>query len=250
MDHAFTKTGKFALACLTILAVAAVASLGVSLSAGSLRPTGPSPAEIVASRFPSAESVPPAGPPTFSTASVMPVEHWETFDQAGLSAAVLADPAWPPEATPTAVEPAESPIVQPAPQSAPIVEAVTTEPPKAPAPSAASRRVTGRSSNVLNDAQIASIKRRLKLTPEQERMWPAVEAALHKIVYTKNAMTSQPHAAQSGGASTAYIDPASAEVKQLKAAALPLLARLNDEQKREVKMLAYVMGLEAVASQF
>jgi len=26
--------------------------------------------------------------------------------------------------------------------------------------------------------------------------------------------------------------------------------RLNDEQKREVKMLAYVMGLEAVASQF
>ena len=31
---------------------------------------------------------------------------------------------------------------------------------------------------VLNDAQIASIKTRLKLTNEQQEMWPAVEAAL------------------------------------------------------------------------
>jgi hypothetical protein len=39
-------------------------------------------------------------------------------------------------------------------------------------------------------------------------------------------------------------------VRELKSAAVPLLMRLNDEQKREVKMLAYVMGLETVASQF
>ena len=50
---------------------------------------------------------------------------------------------------------------------------------------------------MLNDAQIASIKQRLKLTAEQERMWPAVEAALRKIVYTKNAMNPQPRGAQS-----------------------------------------------------
>jgi hypothetical protein len=50
---------------------------------------------------------------------------------------------------------------------------------------------------VLNDAQIASLKQRLKLTAEQERMWPAVEAALRKIVYTKNAMNPQTGAAQS-----------------------------------------------------
>jgi hypothetical protein len=41
---------------------------------------------------------------------------------------------------------------------------------------------------VLNDAQSASIKGRLQLTPEQERMWPAVEAALRKISYTKDAV--------------------------------------------------------------
>jgi hypothetical protein len=112
------------------------------------------------------------------------------------------------------------------------------------------RRLASHSNNVLNDAQIASLKRRLNLTAEQERMWPAVEAALRKIVYTRTAMNSHTRSAQSNGSSTAYIDPTSAEVRQLKAAAVPLIMRLNDEQKREVKMLAYVMGLESVASQF
>ena len=64
------------------------------------------------------------------------------------------------------------------------------------------------------------------------------------------AAEAQLHAAPSGNARMAYVDPGSAEVQQLKSAALPLIIRLNDEQKREVKMLAYVMGLEAVASQF
>src|SRR5262249_18430219 len=129
-------------------------------------------------------------------------------------------------------------------------EPVNPEPPKARAASAPARRVASLSSNVLNDPQIASIKQRLKLTAEQERMWPAVEAALRKIVYTKNAMNAQTRTAQSSGSAAPYIDPGSAEVQQLKSAALPLIMRLNDEQKREVKILAYVMGLEAVVSQF
>jgi hypothetical protein len=48
----------------------------------------------------------------------------------------------------------------------------------------------------------------------------------------------------------AYVDTNSAEVQQLKYAALPLIMRLNDDQKREVKSMAYVMGLESVASSF
>src|SRR5262249_28152721 len=150
------------------------------------------------------------------------------------------------ETTPTVSEITE-PLISP---SAALAETAKPEPPKAQAASAPARRVTIRSSNVLNDAQIASIRQRLKLTVEQERMWPAVEAALRKIVYTKNAMNPQTHGAQSSGAAAAYIDPSSPEVHQLKSAALPLIMRLNEEQKREVKMLAYVMGLEAVASQF
>ena len=36
---------------------------------------------------------------------------------------------------------------------------------------------------MLDDAQIASIKERLHLTPDQEEMWPAVEAALRNMAY-------------------------------------------------------------------
>ena len=249
MHHVFAKAGKFILAWLIILGLAAMASLGISLSAGSLRPATPSPAEIVASRFPSSDAALPVMPATFSTASVIPTEQWETFNQ-GLSPAMAADPAWP-----TAVETTAPSISEPAQLSEPAQQptaiiTVSPEPPKVQTTNAAPRQVRGRSSNVLNDAQIASIKKRLNLTAEQEKMWPAVEAALRKIVYTKNAMDPQGHAAQAAGARMAYIDPDSTEIQQLKYAALPLIMRLNDEQKREVKMLAYVMGLESVASQF
>jgi hypothetical protein len=47
----------------------------------------------------------------------------------------------------------------------------------------------------------------------------------------------------------AYVDANSAEVQELKYAALPLIMRLNDDQRREVKSMAHVMGLENVASQ-
>jgi len=220
-------------------------NLGISLSAGSLRSATPAPAEIVASRFPSVDAALPVASATFATASVMPVEHWETFNQDALYSTVTADPAWQ-----AAVETTEPPISEPVPEPAAIVTTAKPEPPKVPVPNAAPRRSAGRSANVVNDAQIASIKRRLNLTAEQEKMWPAVEAALRKIVYTKNALQPQAHAAQSSGANTTYIDPSSSEVRELKDAALPLIMRLNDEQKREVKMLAYVMGLEGLASQF
>jgi len=242
----------FALAFLVTVVFAALASLGVSLSEGSLRSAAPSPAEIVASRFPAAGGPLPVQSVMFSTASVMPVEHWERFDQGALSGIATVDPTWPTaaEITPAAIETAQPQISEPTAESPGISETVKPQPPKAQAASAPARRVTSHSSNVLNEAQIASIKQRLKLTAEQEQMWPAVEAALRKIVYTKTAMNAQTHVAQSSGSPTAYIDPSSAEVRQLKNAALPLIVRLNDEQKREVKMLAYVMGLEAVASQF
>jgi hypothetical protein len=119
------------------------------------------------------------------------------------------------------------------------------------------RQVAARFGNVLNDAQIASIKKRLKLTPDQEQMWPAVEVALRRIAY-KTAAAARRHpstgdvadAGRQRSGLMAYIDPDSAEVQQLKYAAIPLIMRLNDDQKREVKSLAHVMGLEAVASEF
>ena len=252
--HALATAGKVALGSLALLAFTALtivgANLGFRLGSGSLRSAAPAalsatPAEVIAARFPdAAPAATPAEvlatrfpseddasqPPMFSTASVNPTGQAETFDLGALSGLATAEPTWP---AADGVAPAAG---------TPEGQETTRqgELPKAQRPSA-------RSPNVVNDAMIASIRRRLKLTVEQEKLWPPVEAALRKIVYTRAAMN--PQRGQSGG-STAYIDPTSPEVQELKSVALPLLTRLNEEQKREVRMLAFVMGLEAVASQF
>jgi hypothetical protein len=107
---------------------------------------------------------------------------------------------------------------------------------------------SGRPGSVLNDAQIANIKRRLRLTPDQESLWPAVEVALRNISYSKKAQEMKVASVRS--APMAYVDPDSAEVQRLKYAALPLIMRLNEDQKQEVRSMAHVMGLDGVASSF
>jgi hypothetical protein len=101
---------------------------------------------------------------------------------------------------------------------------------------------------VLNDAQIASIKSRLHLSPDQEQMWPAVEAALRNIAYAK-AQDARRRSAP-GSTSVATLDPDSAEVQGLKSAAVPLIMSFSDEQKNEVRSLAHVMGLDKLAAEF
>jgi hypothetical protein len=113
------------------------------------------------------------------------------------------------------------------------------------APAAPRRAAINRPGFMLDDAQIASIKQRLHLTPEQEQMWPAVEAALRNIAYTRQ------QARRRGGfkeTQVADIDPQS--VEGLKSAAVPLIMSFNEEQKQEVRDLAHVMGLDQLASQF
>lgn len=99
---------------------------------------------------------------------------------------------------------------------------------------------------ILDDAQIASIKTRLHLTPDQEQMWPAVEAALRNMAYKR----SQQVAARGGARNVqaAAVDPEA--VEGLKSAAVPLIMSFSSEQKEEVRSLAHVMGLDQLASQF
>jgi hypothetical protein len=111
----------------------------------------------------------------------------------------------------------------------------------------ATRRRLDRPGFVLDDAQIASVKRRLNLTPDQERMWPAVEAALRNLAYVK---AHQAPGRNADKAQLAATDPNSEEVQDLKSAAIPLIMSFNDEQKDEVRNLAHVMGLDQLASQF
>jgi len=114
-----------------------------------------------------------------------------------------------------------------------------------PVPRAAARPT------LLNDAQIATVKQRLKLTPDQERMWPAVETALRQIAYKKDRNAEHAKTAQVGNAhGTGSIDPDSAEVQRLKTAAFPLVMSFNNEQKQEVRAFARIIGLENVATQF
>jgi hypothetical protein len=99
---------------------------------------------------------------------------------------------------------------------------------------------------LFNAAQLASIKSRLRLAPNQEEYWPAVESALRDIGW------KAAHEARAGSraAQVATIDPNSDEVQRLKSAAFPLIMSMTEEQKREVRMLAQVMGLQQVAASF
>jgi hypothetical protein len=100
-------------------------------------------------------------------------------------------------------------------------------------------RPTARSNAVLNDSQIASIKKRLNLTPDQERYWPAVEAELRKMEYKKDKAQST---------RTAQIDMTKVDVQGLKSAGFPLVMSFSDDQRRELKSLAHLLGLEGVMS--
>jgi hypothetical protein len=113
----------------------------------------------------------------------------------------------------------------------------------APKSKAAAKPQPQKNYALLSDAQIAGIKERLRLSSSQESYWPAVETALRGIA-------RKIHAARQGNAnaSPAQIDPDSEEVQQLKSAAMPLLFQLREDQKREVRSLARLIGLEKVAA--
>jgi hypothetical protein len=113
-----------------------------------------------------------------------------------------------------------------------------------PGPKLAAKPAPQKSYALLSDVQIAGIKERLKLSSDQEYYWPGVENALRAIARKLHATRqADPHAA------VAAIDPDSAEVQQLKSAAMPLLFQLREDQKREVRALARLIGLEQVAAQ-
>jgi hypothetical protein len=133
--------------------------------------------------------------------------------------------------------------------SAPLPQPVSAQASLAKKVAAVARRsLNERPGFVLNDAQIASIKERLHMTPDQEEMWPAVEAALRNLVYTRAREARRK--GEPANAQLASTDSNSAEVQGLKSAAIPLLMSFNSEQKDEVRNIAHVMGLDQLASQF
>jgi hypothetical protein len=111
-----------------------------------------------------------------------------------------------------------------------------------PKPKVAAKPAVQKSYALLSDVQIAGIKDRLKLSASQESYWPAVETALRAVARKIHATR------KADNDTTALIDPDAEEVQQLKSAAMPLLFQLREDQKREVRALARIIGLEKVAS--
>lgn len=125
------------------------------------------------------------------------------------------------------------------------VQALTPSPPIArpplphPRPKLANQLVQ-KNYSLLSDMQIAALKGRMQLTRAQEPYWPAVESALRDVARKVHAR----HSAAPGA--PANLD--SSDIEQIKTAAAPLLGKLREEQKREARSLARIIGLEAVAS--
>jgi hypothetical protein len=101
---------------------------------------------------------------------------------------------------------------------------------------------------LLSEVQIGALKQRLKLTAAQEPYWPPVETALRNLARRLHE-TRVGHSKGNAQRSSPPIDANSVELAQLKEAAAPLVARLQADQKRDLRMLAHIVGLEAVASQ-
>jgi hypothetical protein len=81
---------------------------------------------------------------------------------------------------------------------------------------------------VFSDAQIASIKERLRLTPEQEPYWQPVEDSLREVVWNRN-----------GG--RARLETMS--LARFQEAAAPFIETLSARQRSEIQALAAIIGL-------
>jgi hypothetical protein len=193
------------------------------------------------------DSVPMARSSMFSPVVKSPVSNREgKTDRLAVAGMALAS-FEPPTATAALSEPMRQAYASTAPVGvmAPKIAApavIPLEPPQKP--KLAVKPPPQKSYALLSDGQIAGIKERLKLSSSQEYYWPAVESALRAIARKIHA-TRQADPNATG----APIDPDAAEVQQLKSAAMPLLFQLREDQKREVRMLARLIGLEKVAAQ-
>jgi hypothetical protein len=95
---------------------------------------------------------------------------------------------------------------------------------------------------LLNDAQITGIKSRLKLSPRQAEHWPAVEEALRDVVRRH----LQVRGTLQNRVPTMEVN--SPDVQRLVQVAVPLIRELREDQKRELRQLVRMIGLETVAS--
>src|SRR5208282_2211813 len=204
------KRGRVA----TILVAGAVGYLLGDWQATTLRSANLSPAETVAMRFPEArvDAAPatPASAASPTSAMILGGAQLALLSPEPMVPQIVAQPE-PQVAVPQTVPPVPA---MPQPRADTEIKSPPAMQRRSELKSLTESAVrhANRAGFVLNDAQIASIKGRLHLTPDQERMWPSVEAALRGIAYAKARDANQRGAA----AVAASLDPDSVEVQGLK----------------------------------
>ena len=99
---------------------------------------------------------------------------------------------------------------------------------------------TTRYRGVLTSAEIARIRHNMRLTPDQERVWPPVEAALAEM--GRQQITLLRHGQEP------RISPSDWPPGRLYSVAGPLLQSLRPDQKETVRRLCRSLGFESVAS--
>lgn len=193
------------------------------------------------------DSVPAAGFGGFELASApapkTPVSNKEGKKDKLAVVALATAAVQPQQQLPVLTEPLRQAYASTAPSDIGAPNIATAPQPPKPKAAAPAKPPVQKNYTLLSDAQIAGIKDRLKLSPDQESYWPGVEKSLRAIARKMHATRQTDPAA---GAPP--IDPDWEEVQQLKSAAMPLLFQLREDQKREVRALARVIGLERVAS--
>jgi hypothetical protein len=252
---------KFAAACLLVPGAAAVACVSAAWTVSRQQAATSDPMSTTEVILSASEVVALRFPDDLEIADVaQPVERGEATARADMGdIGVLFNPL---PTYPTTVAPPEAaPVMPPAPavelasltEAAPPSQAQLTAAANKLANAAAHPHptVSTRPGAVLSDGQIANIKQRLKLTPDQQQMWPAVEVALRNLNYGKKADGAHKNAgSQEGTHRVATLDTDSDEVQHLTSAAFPLIMSFSDDQKRELHVLAHVAGLEQLVPKF
>ena len=238
MRELFKHASGRVLVCIAVLGGAAVGGIAAGFAA---RPGQPPEISAVVAEMSATDMVDLRFPADWVEAA-SPMPTMLAFASAdGAMTLFNPRPTYPISEVEASAAPAEAP---PTPKAA----AQTSAPAKVALASVSSKPavlVHKRSNAVLNNSQIASIKRRLNLTPDQQRYWPAVEVELRKMEYKKDA-SGKP----TQGTRTASVDVSKVDVEGLKSAGFPLIMSFSDDQKRELKSLAHLLGLEKVMSTF
>jgi hypothetical protein len=109
-------------------------------------------------------------------------------------------------------------------------------------------QVSAQSGIVLTEAHISQARQVLRLTAEQEKYWPAVEAALRHLVQRHSQDDGSGSMLSRIGNRAAGAASAAMGIKRVWAAAQPLIRVLDEDQKRSAMAMVHSLGIGKLAS--